>query len=88
MPLDQQHEHERNEMSFFDHIAELRNHLLRSALAIAIVGIVCFLNKDFVFNTLIFGPKSPDFITYRVLCDFSHWVGAGESMCFRPPCST
>lgn len=85
MPLDQQHEHDRNEMSFFDHITELRTHLLRSALAIAVVGIVCFLNKDFVFNTLIFGPRSPDFITYRLLCKFSHWSGAGEVMCFTPP---
>jgi len=85
MPLDQQHEQERNEMSFFDHITELRRHLLRSALAIAVVGIVCFLNKDFIFNTLIFGPRSPDFITYRALCSFSHWARAGEAMCFTPP---
>lgn len=85
MPLDQQHEHERSEMSFFDHLAELRNHILRSALAIAVVGIVCFLNKDFVFNKLIFGPRSPDFITYKLLCQFSHWVGAGDYMCFTPP---
>ena len=85
MALDQQHEHERNEMSFFDHLAELRNHILRSALAIAVVGITCFMNKDFVFNKLIFGPRSPDFVTYRALCSFSHWAGAGESMCFTPP---
>ncbi|MFN0174097.1 MAG: twin-arginine translocase subunit TatC [Saprospiraceae bacterium] len=85
MPLDQQHEQDRNEMSFFDHITELRTHLLRSALAIAVVGIACFLNKDFIFNTLIFGPRSPDFITYRLLCKFSHWAGAGEAMCFTPP---
>lgn len=85
MPLDQQHEHERSEMSFFDHLAELRNHILRAALAIAVVGIACFLNKDFIFNTLIFGPRNPDFVTYRLLCDFSHWSGAGEAMCFTPP---
>ncbi|MCC7465253.1 MAG: twin-arginine translocase subunit TatC [Saprospiraceae bacterium] len=85
MPLDQMHEQERAEMSFFDHIAELRVHLLRSALAIAVVGVVCFLNKDFVFNTLIFGPRNADFITYRLLCSFSHWSGAGDAMCFTPP---
>ncbi|MBL7806758.1 MAG: twin-arginine translocase subunit TatC [Saprospiraceae bacterium] len=85
MALDQMHEHERGEMSFFDHISELRNHILRSALAIAVVGVVCFLNKDFVFNTLIFGPRNADFITYRLLCDFSHWSGAGDAMCFTPP---
>ncbi|MBK7935619.1 MAG: twin-arginine translocase subunit TatC [Lewinellaceae bacterium] len=90
MPLDQQHENERfkserSEMSFFEHIAELRKHILRSALYIGVLATVAFLNKDFIFNTLIFGPRHPDFITYRVLCDFSHYVGLGESMCFTPP---
>ena len=90
MPLDQQHEHERlkderGEMSFFDHISELRNHILRSALAIAVIGVVCFFNKDFVFNTIIFGPRHPDFPTYRVLCSASHYFGLGEAMCFVPP---
>lgn len=90
MPLDQQHEierqqGERGEMSFFEHIAELRKHILRSVLAIAAVGIVAFVNKDFVFNTLIFGPRHPDFFTYRVLCDASHAAGLGENMCFTPP---
>ena len=79
------HEHERGEMSFFDHISELRVHILRSALAIAVIGVVCFLNKDFVFNKVIFGPRHADFITYKLLGDFSHWSGAGEVMCFTPP---
>lgn len=90
MPIDQQHENERNvkergEMSFFDHIDELRKHIMRSALAIAVVGVVCFLNKDFVFDTIIFGPRSPDFPTYRVLCSFSHAIGMGDAVCFTPP---
>lgn len=90
MPLDQQHEHDRStdkrgEMSFFDHIIELRSHILRSVLAIAVVGIACFLNKEFVFNTLIFGPKRADFPTYRIICNFSHWVGLGDAMCLTPP---
>lgn len=90
MPLDQQHEHdrftqERGEMSFFDHVAELRSHILRSALAIGIIGILCFINIDFIFGTLIFGPRNADFPTYRALCSFSHWAGAGETMCFTPP---
>lgn len=90
MPLDQQHEHDRlqdhrGEMSFFDHVAELRTHILRSALAIVAVAVVCFLNKDFVFNTLVFGPRSPDFPTFRLLCALSHRMGAGDTMCFTPP---
>lgn len=90
MPLDQQHENERlknerGEMSFFDHISELRKHILRSAMAIAVVAVVCFLYKDFVFNTIIFGPRNPDFPTYRILCNASHLMGMGDAICFAPP---
>lgn len=71
-------------MSFFEHIAELRKHILRSALAIAVLGTVCFINKEFIFNTLMFGPRNPDFLTYRVLCSLSHSVGLGDNLCFKP----
>ncbi|MCW5922719.1 MAG: twin-arginine translocase subunit TatC [Saprospiraceae bacterium] len=89
MPLDQQHEterlqKERGEMSFFEHIAELRKHILRSILAIAVVGTVAFMNKDLVFNTLIFGPRHADFPTYKAMCSLSHTVGLGDKMCFKP----
>ena len=48
------------------------------------MAIGVFMAKDFVFGTIIFGPKSPDFITYRVLCWFSHAIGAGEKICITP----
>lgn len=90
MPLDQQHEYERYnkeqaEMSFFEHIAELRRHILRSAFAIIAVGIFFFTQKSFVFEQLIFGPKKPEFITYRLLCQASQKAGLGDKMCFTPP---
>lgn len=90
MPADQDHEYERvkqerGEMSFFEHISELRRHILRSAVAIAVVGTICFLNKDFVFDHFIFGPRHADFPTYTVLCNASHSLGLGEQMCFAPP---
>ena len=93
MPLDQKHENERykkerGEMSFFDHIDQLRKHIMRAALAISIIAVVCFINKDFVFNTIIFGPRSPDFPTFKVLCNMSHALGLGESICFTPPTFT
>ncbi len=89
MPIDQQHENERytkerGEMSFFDHINELRKHIMRAALAISVIAVVCFINKDFVFNTIIFGPRNPDFPTFRVLCSFSHAIGLGDAICFVP----
>lgn len=57
-----------NEMSFLGHLDALRWHLFRSAIAIAIMATVAFLNKSFIFDTVIFGPKHVDFPTYRALC--------------------
>lgn len=71
-------------MSFFDHLEELRWHILRSVLAILAFALTLFFAKDFVFNTIIFGPRSPDFITYRVICGFSNAIGLGDQLCFFP----
>ena len=74
-----------SEMSFLEHLEELRWHLIRAIGWIMAFAIAAFVAKDFIFNTLIFGPKNPDFLSYRLLCKFSHFVGMGESMCLAPP---
>lgn len=87
MPLDQpqdQESRERGEMSFFDHIEELRRRILRSLAAVGIIAMVFFLFKDFVFDYLIFGPRNPNFPTYRAMCGISHLLGLGDQMCFQP----
>ena len=56
------------EMSFWDHLRDLRGHLVRSLIAIILLGIIAFLNKDFVFNSIILAPKEADFITNKLLC--------------------
>jgi sec-independent protein translocase protein TatC len=60
-----------DEMSFLDHLEVLRWHLIRSISAILIAAIGAFIFKGFVFDTVIFGPKRADFITYRLLCKMS-----------------
>ena len=55
-----------NEMSFLDHLEELRWHLIRSTLAIVIIASVAFIAKDFIFDTILFGPKKIDFFTYEL----------------------
>lgn len=67
-----------NEMSFFEHIEELRWHLMRAAASVLIVMVVVFLLKDFVFRQVILGPTSPDFITYRIICKYF------PDVCFYP----
>jgi len=67
---------EGQEMSFLDHLEELRWHLIRSAAAIIIFAIVAFLAKDFVWGTLILGPTKGDFWTYRMMCKFGELIGS------------
>jgi sec-independent protein translocase protein TatC len=71
----------KDEMSFLDHLEELRWHLIRSVLAIVIIGTIAFLFKDFIFDVLLFGPKNKDFITYRWFCTISQTLGQGSSFC-------
>lgn len=71
------------EMSFLDHLEDLRWHLIRATMSIVIVGIGAFLAKEFIFDIIIFGPKQPDFITYRILCDIAQYVGLQDSFCFE-----
>ncbi len=62
---------EEREMSFLDHLEELRWHLLRSLAAVIVfVFIGVFANK-FIFENIIFALSKPDFITYRLLCKLS-----------------
>lgn len=69
---------EGQEMSFLDHLEELRWHLVRSAAAIIIFSIVAFLAKDYVWGTLILGPTKGDFWTYRMLCQFGELIGSDK----------
>lgn len=69
------------EMTFLDHLEDLRWHLIRSTLAVLVAAILAFLAKDFIFNTILFGPKDPNFVTYRMLCNIARAIGMDESFC-------
>ncbi|MCK9402134.1 MAG: twin-arginine translocase subunit TatC [Chitinophagaceae bacterium] len=74
----------KSEMTFIDHLEELRVHIIRSVLAILIMAIVIFVYRDWVFDYIIKGPINPNFISYRLLCDFSHWAHLGDVLCMPP----
>jgi sec-independent protein translocase protein TatC len=71
----------KDEMSFLDHLEELRWHLIRSVIAILIIATVAFIFKDFIFDVILFGPKQKDFVTYRWFCSISQTLGQGNSFC-------
>lgn len=70
-----------NEMSFLDHLEELRWHLIRSTAAVLIIGIVAFVFSGFVFDVIIFGPSKMDFPTYKFFCDAATWINIDSDFC-------
>ena len=72
------------EMSFIEHLEVLRWHLMRSAIVLVIIAIGVFINVDYVFDNIVFAPANSRFITYSLLCQFSHALHLGDSLCMPP----
>jgi len=63
------------EMSFLEHLEELRWHIIRSFVLIAVFAVVAFIMKDFIFNEIIFKPKMPEFWSNRMMAKLGELVG-------------
>ena len=72
----------KKEMSFLDHLEELRWHIIRAAASILIIASAILLLKSFVFDVVILGPTKSDFLTYTVLCSIADFLcmNPGESL--------
>ncbi len=71
-----------DEMSFLDHLEDLRWHLIRATLAVVIAGGIAFLAKSFIFDVLLFGPSRGTFLSYDILCRISTAIGLDGGFCF------
>jgi sec-independent protein translocase protein TatC len=71
------------EMTFIDHLEELRGHLLRSALAVLVGGIVVAVYNDFFVKKVLMGPTHSTFPTYTWLCSIGRKLGMGTSLCMK-----
>jgi len=69
---------EEKEMSFIEHLEELRWHIMRSLLSIVFFAIIVFVFRTYVFDKIIFGPRNESFPTYKLFCAIS------EATCFSP----
>ncbi|WP_316840599.1 twin-arginine translocase subunit TatC [Pedobacter gandavensis] len=70
------------EMSFFDHIDVLRKHLLRALAVVLLLTAGAFYFTDYIFNTIIMGPKNPNFWTYRMMCKLvEKFPTLGQDLC-------
>ncbi len=72
-----------DEMSFIDHLEELRWHLIRSVIAIGICAIGFFVYVREIVHTILLAPTLPNFVTYKWFCDISHAVGLGDAICMQ-----
>jgi len=66
--MDEQQEEPKKEMSFFDHLEELRWVLVRSAGAILLAACTAFMGYKYLFDAILLAPKTPDFFTNRLMC--------------------
>ncbi|HOW40445.1 MAG TPA: twin-arginine translocase subunit TatC, partial [Bacteroidales bacterium] len=70
------------EMSFLEHLEELRWHIIRSIIAIIIMMILAFIFKNIIFDSVILAPRSPEFITARLLCQLGEYLNT-DALCIN-----
>ena len=76
-------EEDDSKMSFLDHLEILRWHLVRIFISIILFATLAFIFKNIVFDVIVLAPKEKDFITYRLFCKLSHFIGLGDKLCFE-----
>ncbi len=72
--MDQNEKTADKEMSFLEHLETLRWHLIKSVLAVLVLAILAFMFNNIIFDVILLAPKTPEFITNRLLCDFGNWI--------------
>ncbi len=85
MALDQEFEEELDEeegqeMSFLEHLEELRWNILRAVGAVLVFTILGWTYIEEVYHYVIIAPAKTDFWTYRMMCKLGTAVGA-EGLC-------
>ena len=69
-------------MTFWDHLDELRWHIMRSLIAVVLLAIVAFINREIIFDYIILAPSTSDFATNRALCQLGNWLSI-NALCIK-----
>jgi len=82
MPIDQVDvDAPAKEMSFWEHLEELRWHIIRVLIVLTITSTFAFLYPEIVYDQVLLGPKNADFVTYRLLCKAAQHFHFDDSFC-------
>ena len=71
-----------SQMTFWEHLDELRSTVLKAAALTVAFSIVAFLLKDELFQ-IVLAPKNADFITYKMLSMSGGVFGQSDSIAFQ-----
>jgi sec-independent protein translocase protein TatC len=72
----------KGEMTFLEHLEELRWHIIRSILAIVVLAIVAFSFSRFIFDYILIAPQNSGFFTNRMLCKLAELTNS-PSLCIN-----
>lgn len=64
------------EMSFLEHLEELRWHVIRALLSIVVFAIAAFIFREPIWHYVILAPSRADFWTYTMFCKLGNLTGA------------
>lgn len=73
---------EEKEMSFLDHLEELRWHVVRSLMAIMVFMIIAFFAAPWIFDNIIFAPAKASFASFQILCRLGDYFGV-DGLCIK-----
>ena len=76
-------EESEKEMSFWDHLTELRKRLIRMVLAWLVMTVIAFINSRFIFDKILLAPKDTNFVTYKWLCKLGALIHV-DTLCLPP----
>ena len=68
----------KNDMTFLEHLEELRWHIIRSLIAVIVLTGAAFMFKTFIFDTIFLGPSKPGFVTNQLLCKIGVCINKEE----------
>lgn len=72
------------EMTFIDHLEQLRWHLIRSVIAVVIGAVIVLIYANQIVEEILMAPTRPDFISSKWLCSLGHKINIGDTLCFPP----
>lgn len=58
------------DMSFLDHLEELRWRIVKSAIAIVLCGVGVWFVKEWIIQNLFLAMTKTDFVSFRFMCDY------------------